>query len=182
MQDISTGNHQPKSKTVMLPIIDLNPNDETCVHSVLLFAIEQSKKLNVKEPSITFDQPLWFKALEIITAKELKIVPLLGGFHMLMSFYGSIGTIMPGSGIERIFQNINGEKAVKHILTGKAVSRANRAHILMESALIVILQEFSLAKDDSSVDLGAIKNLYERVISKNETCIFENNSLQNLSL
>ena len=68
MQDISTGNHQPKSKTVMLPIIDLNPNDETCVHSVLLFAIEQSKKLNVKEPSITFDQPLWFKALEIITS------------------------------------------------------------------------------------------------------------------
>ena len=89
---------------------------------------------------------------------------------------------MPGSDIERIFQNINGEKAVKHILTGKAVSRANRAHILMESALIVILQEFSLAKDDSSVDLGDIKNLYERVISKNETCIFENNSLQNLSL
>ena len=44
----------------MLPIIDLNPNDETRVHSVLLFAIEQSKKLNVKEVSITFDQPLWF--------------------------------------------------------------------------------------------------------------------------
>ena len=105
MQDISTGHHQPKLKTVMLPIIEMNPNDETCVRSVLLFAIKQSKKLNVKEPSITFDQPLWFKALEIITAKELKIVPLLGGFHMLISFYGSIVTIMSGSGIEQVFQN-----------------------------------------------------------------------------
>ena len=93
MQEVSTGHHQAKSKTVMLPIMDLNPNDETCVLSVLLFVIEQSKKLYVKEQSITFDQPLWLKALEIITAKELKIAPLLGRFHMLMSFYASIGTI-----------------------------------------------------------------------------------------
>ena len=70
---------------------------------------------------------------------------------------------------------------MKHILTGKAVSRANRAYILTESVLMIILQQFSLAKDDSSVDLGDIKNLYERVISKDETFVFENNSLQNFS-
>ena len=40
IQDISTGHHQPKSKTVMLPKLDLNPNNETCVHSVLLFVKE----------------------------------------------------------------------------------------------------------------------------------------------
>ena len=57
----------------------------------------------------------------------------------------------------------------------------NRAHILTESAPIIILHQFSLAKDDLSVDLGDTKNLYEKVISKDETC-FENNSLQNLSL
>ena len=70
---------------------------------------------------------------------------------------------------------------MKHILTGKAVSRANRAYILTESVLMIILQQFSLAKDDSSVDLGDIKNLYEWVISKDETFVFENNSLQNFS-
>ena len=70
---------------------------------------------------------------------------------------------------------------MKHILTDKAVSRANRAHILTESVLMILLQKFSLAKDDSSVDLGDIKNLYERVISKDETFVFENNSLQNFS-
>ena len=68
----------------MLPIVDLDPKNETCVYSVLLFVIEQSKRLAITTPSVTFDQQLWIIALEIITAKELQIVPLLGGFHMLM--------------------------------------------------------------------------------------------------
>lgn len=88
MQDISKGSHPPKSNITMLPIIDLNPTDESCIYSTLLFVIEQSNKLNIDTPSITFDQPLWLKSLEIITAKSLNIVTLLGGFHMLMSFYG----------------------------------------------------------------------------------------------
>jgi len=65
MQDISTGSHPPKSTITMLPIIDLNPSDMTCIYSTLLFVIDQSKKLNVITPSITFDQPLWYKALQI---------------------------------------------------------------------------------------------------------------------
>ena len=109
-------------------------------------------------------------------------MPPLGGLHMLMSFYGSMKTIMSVSGIDRVFQNIYGENSVRHILTVNAVSRAKIAHILTESALMIILQEFSLAQDDSSVDWRDIKNLYERVISKDETCVFENNYLQNLSL
>ena len=47
---------------------------------------------------------------------------------------------------------------------------------------MIILQEFLLAKDDSSIDIGDVKNLYETVVSKDESCVFENNSLQNLSL
>ena len=42
LKDISRGNHSPKSKTVMPPIIDLNPTNETCIYSTLLFVIEQS--------------------------------------------------------------------------------------------------------------------------------------------
>ena len=69
MQDVAQGDHPSKSDVLMLPILDLNPNDKTCIYSVLLFVIEQSKKLGVTAP-ITFDQPLWIKALEIITAKK----------------------------------------------------------------------------------------------------------------
>ena len=38
MQDILTGHHQPKSKTLILSITDLNPNDETCLLSVFVIS------------------------------------------------------------------------------------------------------------------------------------------------
>ena len=130
----------------MLTIIDLNPNDETCIYSVLLFVIELSKKLGVTRPSITFYQPLWIKPLEIKTTKKLDIVRLLEGFQMLTSFYGSIGTIMDGSGISKLFECVYGPNAVKTMITGKAVSRANRGHLLTESALMVKLTKIALMK------------------------------------
>ena len=73
---------------------------------------------------------------------------------------------MSSSGIEQVFQNIYGENDVKHVLTGKAVSRESRAHIVMESALMIILQEFSLTKDDSSVDLGIYKTYMKELFQR----------------
>ena len=79
-------------------------------------------------PCITFDQPLWLKATEIIQAKSLQIVCRLGGFHTMMSFLGSLGTMMRGSGLSECSEMIYGANAVKHILTGKAIVRALRGH------------------------------------------------------
>ena len=89
-----------------------NPNYETCIYFTLLFIIKQSKKLNVIAPSITFDQPPLLKALEIITAKRLDVVPFLGRFQMLISFYGRVDTITAGLGIDKLSQNIYGENSV----------------------------------------------------------------------
>ena len=166
MQDVTKRIHPPQPDIVMLPIINLNPNDKTCIYSTLLFVIEPSKKLNVTTPSITSDQPLWLKALEIITAKKLYIVPLLGRFHMLISFYGSIGTIMAGLGIDELFQNVYGENSVKYMLSG---ARANRAHILSESTLLIKLQQIALSESENStnnVNLEVIQKLYKSVFSK----------------
>ena len=58
----------------MLPIIDLNPSDESCIFSTLLFVKEQAKRQNIAVPCITFDQPLWIKAVEIVSTKSLEIV------------------------------------------------------------------------------------------------------------
>ena len=116
MQDLTKGIHPPRTDIDVLPVIDLKPSEETCIYSSLLFVIEQSKKLSVTTPSITFDQRLWLKALEIITANKLDTVSFLGCFHMWMSFYGSTVTIMAGSWIDKLFQNIYGENSVKHIL------------------------------------------------------------------
>ena len=57
MQDVSTGTHPPPSDITMLPIIDLNPSNETCIYSTLLYVKDQAKQLNVPTICITFDQP-----------------------------------------------------------------------------------------------------------------------------
>ena len=101
MQNLTHGEHPPKPKITFHPIIDLNTSDYTCIYSTLLFAFEQSKKLNIETPAVTFDQPLWKKAVEIAVEKSLLIVVRLGGFHKLMSFLGSVGTLMKGSGLEK---------------------------------------------------------------------------------
>ena len=90
MERVSNGDHLPNSTITLLPVIDLNPSDYTCIYSTLLFVIDQFKKLYIITPSITFDQPLWLKATEIVIEKSLNIVVHLGGFHTLMSFSGSI--------------------------------------------------------------------------------------------
>ena len=58
-----------------------------------------------------------------------------------MSYLGAIGKVMKGSGIEELFNEVYAENTVEHIISGKAVSRALRAHLLAESAFISILFE-----------------------------------------
>ena len=79
-----------KSTITFLPIIDLNPNDESCIYSTLLFVIEQAKRMRIPVPCVTFDQALWLKAFFIIEEAGLDIVARLGSFHTLMSYLSVI--------------------------------------------------------------------------------------------
>jgi hypothetical protein len=64
---------------------------------------------------ITFDQPLFIKAVDIVRASGLKVVVRLGGFHTLMNFLGAVGGVMDGSGIDEAFQvNYGGEYCGTH--------------------------------------------------------------------
>ena len=49
----------------MAPIINLNPSDENCIYTTLLFTQTQATSMNIAIPSVTFDQPLWLKGYEI---------------------------------------------------------------------------------------------------------------------
>ena len=89
IESVTTGQHPGVSYITFFPIIDLFPTDESCIYSTLVF-IEQAKILNITTPYITFDQPLWLKSVEIVKAKSLEIVCRLGGFHLLVSFLGSM--------------------------------------------------------------------------------------------
>ena len=150
MQDVVKGVHPPSADFRLLPIIDLNPNDRSCIYSTLLFVEQQAERLNIPVPCLTFDQPLWIKAVELVAAERLNIVCRLGGFHLLMSFLGSIGSLMGGSGLAEALESIYGPNATRQILTGKSYARAIRAHVLVESALYVLLLRLLLDPDDCS--------------------------------
>ena len=140
MQVLHDGRSHPgKSQIFMLPIIDLSSSDEICTYSTLVFIMNQAKAMNIVTPSVTFDQPLWLKAYEISKSKQLDIVIRLGGFHTLMSFLGSIGTVMNGSGLSQLLELVYAKNSVKHIISGKTVSRELRGHFLVESALMGLL-------------------------------------------
>ena len=128
-----------QSRVQFLPIIDLSPSSETCIYSTLLFIIGQAPKLGVEIPCVTFDQPLWLKAMGIIKEEQLPIVCPLGDSHTLMSFLGSIGMLMKGSGIENLFAEVYAENNIPHIMSGKAIARSLRAHLSVQSALMTLL-------------------------------------------
>ena len=53
------------------------------------------------------------------------LIPRLGGMHMLMSFVGSIGTLMTNTGLQEIMQSAFG--GVAHMLRGKKYPQNVRA-------------------------------------------------------
>ena len=91
-------------------------------------------------PIVTFDQPLFWKASEIINEIPENnpirhVVLLLGSFHTFMNLLGDIDTLMDGSGLKEILQTIYGENAVMHMMSGKAVQRSFLGHLLLSKCL-----------------------------------------------
>ena len=52
-----------------------------------------------------------------------------------MSLLGTIGSLMAGSGLKEAITKVYAEGSVEQMLSGKAVSRAVRAHYLVDGAL-----------------------------------------------
>ncbi|CAC5372581.1 unnamed protein product [Mytilus coruscus] len=66
MQMVQEGTYPGKSSFVFLPMIDLNPSDLSCIYSTLKFICKKAHRYQ-KPPIVTFDQPLYWKALCIVT-------------------------------------------------------------------------------------------------------------------
>ena len=71
--------------------------------------------------------------MEIMKAKTMDIVVMLGGFHLLMRFLKSIGGVMKRSGLEDALEEVYGESMVPHLIFDKTVSRALCGNFLVES-------------------------------------------------
>lgn len=137
---LSGKKHPGKSNVVFLPMIDLSSSKDSCIFSTLMFIAEQAMSYDYC-PIVTFDQPLYWKAMMIIANSDLsspikKVVLKLGGFHTIMNFLGCMGQIMEGLGLNELLNLVYASNTVPHMLSGKAISRAIRGHFLVESALI----------------------------------------------
>ena len=138
MQSLSAGSHPGVSSVLFMPMIDQKSTDVSCILSTMHFA-DRYNKTSV----LTFDQPLFWKAMKIqleesSNSKIKDCVLRLGGFHMCMSFLGAIGHLMQGSGLASVFDLIYAESTVPYMMSGKAISRAIRAHLILYACLIGI--------------------------------------------
>jgi hypothetical protein len=150
MQHVSPVDFRGISNVTLLPIVDLNPSDPTCIYSTLCFIVNQAHLLNVVTPCITFDQPLWIKAVEISKSSSLNEFCRLGGFHMLMSYLDGIGTKMAGSGLTEVLEVCYGSNTVTQTTSGKAVLRALGGYFLVDAALHAVLLTMTSSVDSDS--------------------------------
>jgi hypothetical protein len=107
----------------------------------------------------------------------LNIVVKLGGFHIILSFLGSIGFFMRGSGLEEVLGVIYGPNVIEHVLSGKDYQRAIRGHFLVHAALTKLLVDV-ITKDDpvTTSEIIVLQN-----VENSDSCIMEEDELKNLS-
>ena len=85
-----------------------------------------------------------------------------------MSFLGSIGYLMTGSGLDAILKLIYAENVVPYMLNGKAYSRAIRGHLLVAASLyaLMISQDYEtpLVTRTESSDDSDVAQAYDNAV------------------
>lgn len=161
----------PATSAQPVPFINLNASNPSAIFTALLFAAKECDRLGQSTCFVTFDQPLYAKASEIIASSDnnyLQMISLrLGGFHLLMSFLGAIGYMMSGSGLEELWCLVYARNSVIHMISGHAYARALRAHFLTQRALLYTLLESSRSCDYLK---GKVRSAFEMMISIADKC------------
>ena len=150
MEHVHKGSHPEKASILFLPMIDLSPSDPVCIRSTMHYIAKHAATFN-NHPVLTFDQPLYHKALQIKESEPsgspLKgIVLKIGGLHTIMSFLGSIGHLMANTGLSDALETVYAKNTIEHMMSGKAISRAIRGHFLVDAVLNGLLLERSLKR------------------------------------
>ena len=134
MKNVHNSNEKSPSSFVYQPIIDSNPNDYCTINTALLRCIQLEKP---NYAVITFDLPIWLKAVDLILSQKMPIIPRLGGFHLLKSYLATFGVIFADSGLHDIIKLIyEGELAVDSILNGNSYDNVIRVHFLIDAAIL----------------------------------------------
>lgn len=70
-------------------MVPLNPSTNDAIYSTMIYVVRQARMLGMCCTCLTFDEPLYQKAMAIKVCNQNEFAHLhlrLGGFHQLMSF------------------------------------------------------------------------------------------------
>ena len=175
MQAMTRGEHPKPSSFHFLPLIDLQPSHVDCIYSTLVFVKQECKKMDCY-PVLTFDQPLYIKAMSLTKAENSDVSDIfvrLGTFHLMFSVLACIGYIMKGSGLEEIIGQCYSEITVKEILKGKAFNRAIRAHTIVHKALLHLLLGDRFDEEFTSDEKIILESYHGRLSDSETKCQLE---------
>ena len=153
------------SHITITPFVNDKPNNLDTIYSAGRYAQILAKKYNIQTVFVTFDQPLYIKCSDIVLNSDdlTRVVPRLGGFHLVMSYMGAMCTVMSCSGLQTMWEKVYAPKSVKHMLTGSAYSRALRAHILTVAAIVSHLLDTPNCL--SGINISKVQSVYESLLN-----------------
>ena len=99
---------KPKSKIIFSQLIDQTLSEPSTMLTSMVDAEIVTNAAGQKITVFTADQQLYSVVLDIMWANHNRwmfFVPWLGGMHWLMSFIGSVGALMAGSGLKEILNS-----------------------------------------------------------------------------
>ena len=102
MQLIVNGTEFEESEISILNFVNSKLSDPSTLNTALNYTQEICDKHDIKFCPVTFDQPLYIKAVEILEQQKSELKNLfirIGSFHNAMSFMGAVGTIMADTGL-----------------------------------------------------------------------------------
>ena len=102
------GEDYDKSRIEILPFINNDTSQRNTIYSALYSAQQLIDRPNLGMCLVTLDQPLYIKTTEIVVSvTDLpNIFIRLDGFHLLISYMGSLGFIMAGNGLESMWGTV----------------------------------------------------------------------------
>ena len=77
---------------------------------------------------------------------------------------------MKGTGLEDLLSEVYAENSVVHMMSGKAIARAIRAHFLVESSLMSLLLE--IINESNSVNFGELALFYKQALDGDVNDVF----------
>jgi hypothetical protein len=94
MQMTQQGEYPGKSSVHFLPMIDMNASDLSCVYSTLLFVCKEAGRYQ-RTPILTFDQPLFWKAMMIVwnEPKDSKLRSINGHTFRSISYRNELSRL-----------------------------------------------------------------------------------------